>query len=211
MTQSLKKFATYCLSILQKSFPDAHIELNYDKQEPWQLLVAVCLSAQSTDKKVNEVTPALFNKFKTINNFANADILDLEAHIKILGLYKNKAKNLKLAAQQILTKFNGQVPNNRADLETLAGVGKKSSAVIVANAFNIPAIAVDTHVARISQRLGLSKNTNPDKIEEDLSRLWPSNLWLIAHHTLIFHGRRICFARKPNCLGCPLNNVCPKN
>ncbi len=211
MTQSLKKFATYCLSILQKSFPDAHIELSYNKQDPWQLLVAVCLSAQSTDKKVNEVTPALFNKFKTINNFANADVLDLEAHIKILGLYKNKAKNLKLAAQQILTKFNGQVPNNRADLETLAGVGKKSSAVIVANAFNIPAIAVDTHVARISQRLGLSQNTNPDKIEEDLSRLWPSNLWLSAHHTLIFHGRRICFARKPNCLGCPLNNVCPKN
>lgn len=210
MAKDLIKLAAYYLEILQKTFPDAKIELNYDKNDPWQLLVVVSLSAQSTDKKVNEISPCLFNRFKTVYDFAQANEEEIAFYIKKLGLYRNKAKNLKLAALKVIKDFNGQIPKTRNLLETLAGVGKKTSAVIVANAFNTPAIAVDTHVARVSYRLGLTKNTNPDKIEKDLCSLIPSKLWLIAHHTFIIHGRRICLAKRPKCLNCPLNNSCLK-
>ena len=210
MAKDLIKLAAYYLEILQKTFPDAKIELNYDKNDPWQLLVVVSLSAQSTDKKVNEISPYLFNRFKTVYDFAQANEEEIAFYIKKLGLYRNKAKNLKTAALKVIKDFNGEIPKTRDLLETLAGVGKKTSAVIVANAFNTPAIAVDTHVARVSYRLGLTKNTNPDKIEKDLCSLIPSNLWHIAHHTFIIHGRRICLAKRPKCLNCPLNNICLK-
>lgn len=205
-----KSFAQYVIAILKKTYPQAQIELSYDKSDPWQLLVVVALSAQTTDKKVNEISPALFNRFKTVTDFANASPQEIEPYIKSIGLYRNKAKNLKLAALKVLNDFNGHIPKTRAELETLAGVGKKTSAVIVSNAFNIPALAVDTHVARVSFRLGLTELSDPLKIELELSDLFGQDLLLDAHHTLIFHGRRICLAKKPKCTLCPLLDRCPK-
>lgn len=205
-----KKIALTMLQRLMAHYPNAVIELNYEKSDPWQLLVVVALSAQSTDKKVNEISPNLFKAFPTIQDFAKSSAKNIEPLIKTLGLFRNKAKNLHLAAQQILQNFNGKVPKKRSDLESIAGVGKKTAAVIVANAFNEPAIAVDTHVARLAKRMGLSEEPNPHKIELDLMKIWPKELWLSAHHTLIFHGRRLCFAKKPKCQECPINALCPK-
>lgn len=207
---SKKAFAHSILTRLKKTFPHAAIELNYKKNDPWQLLVVVALSAQTTDKKVNEISPALFARFKTVKDFARAQPLDIEPYIKSIGLYKNKAKNLVKAAQKVIADFHGEIPHSRPELETLAGVGAKTSAVIVANAFGEPALAVDTHVARVAKRLGLTKETNPDKIEEDVSNLLSKKDLIVAHHTFIFHGRRICFAKKPHCSACPLNDLCPK-
>lgn len=205
-----KTLANYILKRLKAAFPNAQIELSYDKSDPWQLLAVVALSAQSTDKQVNIISPALFARFKTVHDFAIAKPSDIEPYIKSLGLYRNKARNLVLAAQKIIEEFGGEVPRDREALETLAGVGKKTSAVIVANAFNEPAIAVDTHVSRVARRLGLTKQTDPNKIEAELSLLFPKKELLVAHHTLILHGRRICFAKKPHCSICPLNNKCPR-
>jgi endonuclease III len=211
MTKNEKKIlANYVLKTLKKTFPHAKIELDYNKNDPWQLLVVVALSAQTTDKKVNQISSALFNRFKTMEDFFTAKPEEIEPYIKSIGLYRNKARNLIKAAEQILKNFNGKVPKDRKQLETLAGVGKKTSAVIVANAFNIPALAVDTHVARVSQRLGLTKETNPDKIEKELTQLFTKKDLLVAHHTLIFHGRRICIAKKPRCSICPLLDKCPR-
>ncbi|HXW59947.1 MAG TPA: endonuclease III, partial [Myxococcota bacterium] len=144
-------------------------------------------------------------------DFARAKPKEIEPFIKTLGLYRNKAKNLILAAQKVIAEFNGKIPRDREELETLAGVGHKTSAVIVANAFHEPAIAVDTHVARVSFRLGLTKNTNPNKIEADLDELFPKKDRLKVPITLVFHGRRICIARKPYCSICPVNDACPRD
>jgi endonuclease-3 len=198
------------LDQLVKAYPDAQIELDYKKNDPWQLLVVVSLSAQTTDKKVNEISPALFKKFKNIKAFADASPEEVEPYIKTLGLYRNKAKHLVLAAQKILMDFAGKVPSDRARLESLAGVGKKTAAVVVANAFHQPAIAVDTHVARVARRLGLTTAVNPDKIEAELTCLWPGPMLLKAHHTLIIHGRVTCIARKPKCNVCPVTSTCPR-
>lgn len=211
MKDTPKAKAQAFLKRLEAVYPDAHIELDYDKHDPWQLLVVVSLSAQTTDKKVNSVSPALFARFKNVYDFAHAKPHEVEPYIKTLGLYRNKARNLILAAQKVIEQFHGIVPRDRKLLESLAGVGKKTSAVIVANAFNEPAIAVDTHVARVSYRLGLTKNTNPDKIEADLMKLFAPKDYLKVHITLIFHGRRICFARKPYCSTCPVNDECPRH
>lgn len=210
MKETSKAKARAILEKLEIIYPDAHIELDYNKDDPWQLLAVVSLSAQTTDKKVNTVSPALFDRFKNVYDFAHAKPYEVEPYIKTLGLYRNKAKNLILAAQKIVEQFHGQVPKDRKDLEELAGVGAKTSAVIVSNAFDEPAIAVDTHVARVSYRLGLTKNTNPAKIEADLMKLFPKKDYLKVHSTLIFHGRRICFARKPFCSTCPVNESCPR-
>lgn len=207
---SKKTLFIWVLKQLTKTFPNAAIELDYQKNDPWQLLVVVALSAQTTDKKVNQISPALFERFKTVDDFAQADPKDVEPYIQSIGLYRNKAKNVVLAAQKVVSDFAGNVPRTREQLETLAGVGKKTSAVIVANAFGEPAIAVDTHVARVSQRLGLTKETNPDKIEAELTSIIPKKDLMVAHHTFIFHGRRICFAKKPHCSACPLNEKCPR-
>lgn len=205
-----KTRALTILKILENSFPDAQIELSYDHNDPWQLLVVVALSAQTTDKKVNEVSKSLFLRFKTVNEFAKASPLEIEPYIKSIGLYRNKAKNLVLAAKRVMEVYGGHIPKSRSELETLAGVGKKTSAVIVSNAFNIPALAVDTHVARIARRLDLTKSHDPDKIELELTKLFGEKHLRVAHHTLIFHGRRICFAKKPYCSICPINELCPK-
>ncbi len=187
-------------------FPDARCELDHDG--PWQLLVAVVLSAQATDVSVNKVTPALFAAFPTVTAFANAEPAAVEPFIKSIGLYRNKAKNVVAAARRIVDAFNGIVPAAREDLETLPGVGSKSAAVLIANCFDVPAIAVDTHVGRVARRLGLTKHTDPDKVEVELTALWPKDRLLQAHHTLIFQGRRICDARKPRCSECPVVAEC---
>lgn len=209
-SKAQKTLANFVLKQLEQTFPAAQIELKYQKNDAWQLLVVVALSAQTTDKKVNEISPALFAKFKSVKDFAIAKPQAIEPYIKSIGLYRNKAKNLVKAAQTILAEFDGQVPKERAQLETLAGVGKKTSAVIVANAFNKPAIAVDTHVARVAKRLGLTKQTDPNKIEQELTELFPKKKLIVAHHSLILLGRRICIAKKPRCSMCPLNTKCPR-
>lgn len=195
---------------LLAQFPNASTELIYDKNDPWQLLVVVSLSAQTTDKNVNQVSPGLFKRFKSVHDFAKATPAEVEPYIKSLGLFRNKAKNVVLAAQKLISDFNGEVPKTRAELETLAGIGSKTSAVIAANAFNIPAIAVDTHVSRVAQRLGLTINTDPKKIEADLTKLLPPGRLLEAHNTFILHGRYTCIARKPRCSVCVLADCCPR-
>lgn len=195
---------------LAERFPEAKIELDYRHEDPWQLLVAVVLSAQSTDAGVNKVTPALFAALPDVQAFARAAPADVERYIKSLGLFRNKAKSLVGAAQAIVQRHGGRVPAERALLEELPGVGKKSAAVIVANAFGEPAIAVDTHVGRVSKRLGLTQQDDPWKVEQDLTALLPRARLLEAHHTLIWHGRRICHARKPACDQCPVEKWCLK-
>jgi endonuclease-3 len=201
--------AVRILDALSERFPEARIELSYDG-EPWQLLVAVVLSAQSTDAGVNKATPALFKAFPSVDAFAHVEPKDLEPYIKTLGLYRNKAKSLVGAAKKIVADFGGLVPKERAQLQTLPGVGSKSAAVIVANCFGEPAIAVDTHVGRVTRRLGMTKHTDPDKVEADLTKLLPRDRLLEAHHTFIWHGRRICEAKLPRCHDCPVEKLCPK-
>lgn len=210
MAKSLKQNALYFLDKISAHYPDAKIELCFDETDPWQLLVAVCLSAQTTDVAVNKVTPALFKRFKNVYDFAKAQAEDVEPYIKSLGFFRNKAKNLVAAARMVVENYGGQVPAVRQELEKIPGVGPKSAAVIVANVFGEPAIAVDTHVGRIARRLGLTKNTDPNKVEADLTNLFPKERLLEAHHALIWHGRRICFARKPKCDICPVNDRCPR-
>jgi endonuclease-3 len=207
---TLRKKASLILNKLIKYYPDADIELDYDKDNNWQLLVVVALSAQSTDKAVNKISPNLFKRFKSVEDFAKASPEQIEPYIKSLGLYRNKAKNLCLAAQKIMSDFNGEIPRDRTLLETLAGVGKKTSAVIVSQAFNIAALAVDTHVARVTFRLGLSHSHLPHKIEEELTALLAPSMLTKAHITFIFHGRRICVAKKPHCSICPVADLCPR-
>ncbi len=202
--------ALYFLDSISAYFPDAKIELCFNPKDPWQLLVAVCLSAQTTDKAVNKVTPALFEAYPSVQKFALATPEQIEPYVKTLGFFRNKAKNLVLAARKITQDFGGKIPKERALLETIPGVGPKSAAVIIANAFGMPAIAVDTHVGRVARRLGLTKNQDPSKVEADLTKLFPKERLLEAHHVFIFHGRRICHARKPNCPECPVNKKCPK-
>jgi endonuclease III len=204
-----KVLANYVLRQLKKTFPNAQIELEYKKNDPWQLLAVVMLSAQTTDKKVNQISVALFDRFKSVRDFANARSAEVEPYIKSIGLYRNKARNLVLAAKKIVAEFKGKVPKERSLLETLPGVGRKTSAVVVANAFNTPALAVDTHVSRVAKRLGLTALKDPNKIEEELTELFKKDL-ILAHHALILHGRYICIAKKPRCSICPLSKKCPK-
>lgn len=207
-TAAQRARANRILDALCARFPDARCEL--DHEGPWQLLVAVALSAQATDVSVNKVTPALFAAFPTPEALAAVDAAVVEPFIKSIGLYRNKAKNIVAAARRVVDDFGGVVPRERAQLETLPGVGSKSAAVIIANCFDVPAIAVDTHVGRVSRRLGLTKQTDPDKVEAELTALWPKDRLLQAHHTLIFQGRRICDARKPRCSECPVEQDCRK-
>ncbi|HEY1097625.1 MAG TPA: endonuclease III [Myxococcota bacterium] len=205
---SQKARALRILDGLVARFPDAHCEL--DHKDAWELLVAVALSAQATDVSVNKVTPALFARYPTVFDLGNARVEDVEQLIKTIGLYRNKAKNIVAAAQLVVSRHNGVVPSSREQLEDLPGVGKKSAAVIIANCFGVPAIAVDTHVGRVSRRLGLTKQTDPDKVETELTALWPRDRLLQAHHTLIFQGRRTCDARKPKCSECAVAADCKR-
>lgn len=205
-----KERAADFLNRIMERFPDAKIELTYQKNDPFTLLVAVLLSAQTTDVNVNKATPGLFKRFPDAQSFAKASPQEIEPYIKSLGFFRNKAKAIHETAQIIMRDFGGKIPEERELLETLPGVGKKTAAVVVANVFGVPAIAVDTHVARVSQRMGLTKETNPDKIEAALTHLLPKNRLIDAHHTLIWHGRRICKAQKPLCSECPIKDDCPK-
>ena len=192
---------------LKEYYPDATCSLDFDT--PFQMVVAVMLSAQCTDERVNKTTPALFKRCKTIQDFANIDIKELENIIHPCGFYKNKAKNIKLCAKQVLENFNGIVPHTMDELTSLAGVGRKSANVVMLEAFGIAeGIAVDTHAKRISNLIGLSKEKEPEKIEQDLLKTFPKEYWKDLNHLLVWHGRNTCIARKPKCDICPISNMC---
>lgn len=192
---------------LKNSYPDATCSLNFET--PFQMVIAVMLSAQCTDERVNKTTPALFARCKTIQDFADIDIKELEEIIHPCGFYKNKAKNIKLCAKQVLEIFDGKVPDNMEDLQTLAGIGRKSANVIMLEAFNKPqGIAVDTHAKRISNLIGLSKESDPSKIEQDLIKIFPKKYLKDINHLFVWHGRNTCVARKPKCDVCSINIYC---
>ena len=195
------------LNTLNDMYPDAHVELTH--QSHFQLLVAVVLSAQTTDKGVNKVTPKLFEVFPDANALSKASIQDVIPLIKTIGLYQNKAKNIILLSQQLMTLYKGIVPSDRASLEALPGVGRKTANVVLSNAFNIPAFAVDTHVERVSKRLRLArKNDSVLVVEQKLMKKIPKKHWTKLHHQLIFFGRYHCTAKQPNCNDCPLFDMC---
>lgn len=195
------------IKILKKTYPEATCSLDFE--EPFQLVVAVMLSAQCTDERVNKTTPALFARCKTLQDFIDIDIKELEDLIHPCGFYKNKAKNVKLCAKQILENFNGVVPNTYEELMTLAGIGRKSANVIMLEVFGIAeGIAVDTHVKRITTLIGLTKNKEPEKIEQDLLKIIPKEYIKDVNHLLVWHGRNCCIARKPKCDSCPINSYC---
>ncbi len=195
------------VKLLKESYPDATCSLDF--KTPFQIVVAVMLSAQCTDERVNKTTPSLFSRCKTIQDFANIDIEELENIIHPCGFYKNKAKNIKLCAKQVIEKFNSEVPKNMEDLQSLAGVGRKSANVIMLEAFGIAnGIAVDTHAKRISNLIGLSNESDPSKIEQDLLKIFPKEYLKDINHLLVWHGRNTCIARKPKCDICCVNKYC---
>jgi endonuclease-3 len=194
---------------LMRAYPEAHCELNHSN--PLELLIATILSAQCTDKRVNLVTPGLFKKYTNAKAFANASLPELEAEIKSTGFFRNKAKSIKSACQAIVEKYQGEVPRTMADLTQLGGVGRKTANVVLGNAFNINCgIVVDTHVARLAQRLGLTREKTPEKIEQALLPLVPQEQWTLFSHLLIWHGRRRCYARNPDCTNCEVRLLCPQ-
>ena len=193
--------------ILTKEYPDARCELDFNS--PLELLVATVLSAQCTDKRVNAVTPVLFKSFPTVTKLAGAKISEIEKIIYSTGFYRSKAKNIKELANKILKDFNGEVPKTLAQLVTLPGVGRKTANVVLGNAFGIPGLTVDTHFGRLSRRFGWSQETDPVKVENDVAKLIPEKEWTLLSHKLIWHGRRICHSRKPECGICPLAKLCP--
>jgi endonuclease III len=196
------------LAKLKTIHPDAHCEL--DHQGPFQLLVATVLSAQTTDVLVNKATPKLFERFPDARALAVAEQRDVEPYVATLGFFRQKSKSIIGLAKKLVEEFNGDVPNRLEDLVKLPGVGRKTANVVLGVIWNTPeGVVVDTHVQRISQRLKWTRQTDPIKIEQDLMKLIPREEWDMTAHLLIFHGRRICFAKKPNCEGCGLNDVCP--
>jgi len=193
---------------LEAAYPEAHCELAY--ASPLELLIATILSAQCTDKQVNIVTETLFKKYRSATDFANAKPAELESDIRRIGLYRNKAKNIQAACRAIVEKHGCEVPRTMPELLELGGVGRKTANVVLGNAFGVnEGVVVDTHVARLSQRLGWSAHGAPDKIERDLQELAPRDKWALLSHLLIWHGRRRCFARNPDCPGCEVNALCP--
>lgn len=192
---------------LRAAYPDAKCAL--DHRDPFELVVATILSAQCTDARVNLTTPALFARFPDAAALSNARQEEVEALIQSTGFFRNKAKNLIGLGQALMTRHGGQVPSDPAELAALPGVGQKTANVVLANAFGVPALAVDTHIFRVARRLGLSKATTPEKVEADLCRIFPREDWIELHHQLIFHGRRTCDARRPDCAACPLLGLCP--
>lgn len=203
----IKKDIIKIVEILKEAYPDAKCSLDFTT--PFEMLVAVILSAQCTDERVNKTTPALFAKYSTPQDFANLDIEELENFIHPCGFYKNKAKNIKATAQIIATKYNGKVPETMEELMALPGVGRKTANVVMLEAFNKPqGIAVDTHCKRISNKIGFSNEKEPEKIEQDLLKIIPKEYYKDMNHILIWHGRNTCVARKPKCEMCPINKYC---
>jgi endonuclease-3 len=196
------------IELLEKEYPKAKTALHYTS--PLEILIATMLSAQCTDKRVNIVTKSLFKKYKTAEDYANADLREFEEDIRSTGFYKNKAKNIKNAGRMLVERFNSQVPRTMDELLELPGVARKTANIVLSNAYGvIEGIAVDTHVRRLSKRLELSENKNPDKIEADLMLIVPKSHWKRITDLLIFHGRNVCMARKPKCSLCILNKICP--
>lgn len=202
-----KSDAIKFVEILKETYPDATCSLDF--KTPFQMVVAVMLSAQCTDERVNKTTPALFERCKTVQDFADIDINELEKIIHPCGFYKNKAKNIKLCAKQVLENFGSDVPDNMEDLQSLAGVGRKSANVVMLEAFNSPqGIAVDTHAKRVSNLVGLSNESDPVKIEQDLLKIFPKEYLKDINHLFVWHGRNTCVARKPKCDSCSVKNFC---
>lgn len=194
---------------LDAAYPGAHCELNHSN--PLELLIATILSAQCTDKRVNIVTAELFKKYKSAADFARADLAQLEEAIKTTGFFRNKAKSIKACCQSLVENHGGEVPRTMDALRELGGVGRKTANVVLGNAFNSNVgVVVDTHVARLSQRLGLTREKDPEKIEQDLMRLVPREQWTLFSHWLIWHGRRRCYARNPDCPNCEIKSLCPR-
>lgn len=204
----LKRKVKKVLAGLNREHADAKCALHY--RTSFQLLVATILSAQCTDERVNKVTPELFQKYPSALDFARAQVKTLEQDIRSTGFYKNKAKAIQSSAQKICEKFQGRVPDKLEDLVELHGIGRKTANVVLGNAYGIPGITVDTHLKRVSFRLGLTRQTDPVKIEFELMKIIPRNRWTSFSHRMIFHGRRICFARNPDCPQCPFDRFCPK-
>lgn len=196
------------ISGLEATYPEAHCELTY--ANPLELLVATILSAQCTDRQVNVVTPELFKKYRAAADFAEAPPAEFEAAIRRIGLYRNKAKNIQAACRKLVEEHGGLVPRTMEQLIELPGVGRKTANVVLGNAFNISVgIVVDTHVARLSGRLRLTRHSAPEKIEEDLQKLTPPDKWIVLSHLLVWHGRRRCYARNPDCAHCEIQADCP--
>src|SRR5690625_4585688 len=197
----------FCLDEMEKMFPDATIELNFTNN--FELVIAVLLSAQSTDEQVNRVTKHLFKKYKTPEDYLAVPLKELQKDIQSLGLYRNKAKNIQKLSQTLIEEFNGVVPNTREELMKLGGVGRKTANVVLSVAFDVPALAVDTHVERVAKRLGIARwKDSVLEVERTLMRKIPEEDWNATHHRLIFFGRYHCKARNPNCFECPLLDLC---
>ncbi len=194
---------------LKEAYPDAKCELNYET--PFQLLVSTILSAQATDKSVNSVTKDLYQEYPDLSAFSKLSIEEIEEKIKKIGLYKNKSKSIYNLCKELEALYQGQVPNTMEELIVLSGVGRKTASVVLAEAFKIPAFPVDTHVFRVSKRLGLAKGTTADKVSDELMKKLPSKYWINAHHLFITHGRRTCIARNPKCGECAIRDLCNFN
>jgi len=208
MEADVKKRALRIIALLEKHYPSAKTALNYGN--PLELLVATVLSAQCTDERVNRVTKSLFKKYKTPEDYANADLAVLEQEVRPTGFFRNKARNIKKTAGMLVERFNGEVPKTMEELIELPGVARKTANIVLQNAYDIVVgIAVDTHVRRVSKRLGLTENEDQDKIEQDLMRIIPRKEWNRITDLLIMLGRNVCIARKPKCPECILNKLCP--
>jgi endonuclease III len=204
--EDLKKRVKEIIKILSKEIPDSRIALRFSN--PLELLIATILSAQCTDVKVNQVTVDLFEKYHTVKDYAEANLAKLEEEIRPTGFYRNKARSIQKCCQELVKRFGGEVPKTLEELVTLPGVGRKTANVILGNAFGVPGIAVDTHVHRVSQRIGLTKNDDPVKIEFDLIEIVPKEEWSHFSNLLIWHGRKTCTAKKPLCGICPIRKRC---
>lgn len=202
----MKKKIKIIVDKLMETYPDAECELKYET--PFQLLIATVLSAQTTDKKVNEVTKKLFKDYGTLDKFLTLSEEKLQDIIKVIGLYKTKSRNIVALCKVLRDNFNGEVPKTRDELVTLPGVGRKTANVVISNCFGVQAFAVDVHVFRVSNRIGLVNASTPEKTELDLMKNIDENLWTICHHTIIFHGRRCCTARNPKCEECTIKDYC---
>lgn len=204
----LRETAIKVLDLLAKEYPDARVTLDF--RNPLELLIATILAAQCTDERVNHVTQDLFRKYRTAADYARADQEMIEKEIRSTGFFRNKAKNILLCCRKLVNQFQGQVPRTLEELTSLPGVGRKTANIVLGNAFGHQAIAVDTHVKRVTHRLGWAKSKDPDKIELELMEVIPSERWTLSCHQLVFHGRKICMAQNPQCSVCPVGKFCPK-
>ncbi len=211
MTENIMKKSARALAVIEifnTEYGDADCTLDY--KDPLQLLIATQLAAQCTDARVNLVTPALFKKYKTARDFANADEGELSALIRSTGFYHNKTKNIIACCKKLVAEFDSQVPRTMEELLSLPGVGRKTANLVLGDAFGIPGIVVDTHAGRLSRRLGFTKNKDPYKVELDLLKIIPEESRSMFCHQLVFHGRKYCDARRPRCVECPIRDICPK-